>query len=260
MTKILTLHTFRGGTGKTTLTATLAVLLAQSGKRVGVVDADILSPGLHVMFGRFQRSIVCTINDVLRNSCTLEQAVVDISTHLGQDEGIGGNGKLFLLPASTKSEEITRMYQSGYDADALIQILEAFGNGFNLDLLLVDTHTGLHENTLLLLSISSLMLILMRPDQQDYEGTWETIEVLRALGVSNILLVVNKVPTIFDRATVESQVQEKFPIPVAAVIPHADEMMILGSQEVFALRYPSHPITNMLRHIVSRYLEKFDGE
>jgi Mrp family chromosome partitioning ATPase len=37
-------HSFRGGTGKSNMTANVAALLAQSGKRVGVIDADIQSP------------------------------------------------------------------------------------------------------------------------------------------------------------------------------------------------------------------------
>jgi len=51
MAKIISIHSFRGGTGKSNVTANLAMLLAQSGRRVGVVDTDLQSPGLHVLFG-----------------------------------------------------------------------------------------------------------------------------------------------------------------------------------------------------------------
>ena len=46
--KIISVHSFRGGTGKSNATANLATLLALQGKRVGVVDTDIQSPGIHV--------------------------------------------------------------------------------------------------------------------------------------------------------------------------------------------------------------------
>ena len=51
MAKIVSIHSYRGGTGKSNLTANLAVCMAASGKRVAVVDTDIQSPGIHMLFG-----------------------------------------------------------------------------------------------------------------------------------------------------------------------------------------------------------------
>jgi septum site-determining protein MinD len=46
MSKIISVHSFRGGTGKSNTTANIAALLAMDGARVGVVDTDIaISPG-----------------------------------------------------------------------------------------------------------------------------------------------------------------------------------------------------------------------
>ena len=41
MPKIISIHSFRGGTGKSNVTANFAMLLAQSGGRVGVVGTDL---------------------------------------------------------------------------------------------------------------------------------------------------------------------------------------------------------------------------
>jgi len=51
MSRVISIHSFRGGTGKSNTTANLTGLLAQMGYRVGVVDTDIQSPGIHVIFG-----------------------------------------------------------------------------------------------------------------------------------------------------------------------------------------------------------------
>ena len=48
---IISVHSFRGGTGKSNTTANLAALLALRGMRVGVADTDLQSPGIHVLFG-----------------------------------------------------------------------------------------------------------------------------------------------------------------------------------------------------------------
>ena len=50
MTQIIAVHSFRGGTGKSNLTANLATSLGLNGKRVAVLDTDLASPGIHVLF------------------------------------------------------------------------------------------------------------------------------------------------------------------------------------------------------------------
>ncbi|MCB0036300.1 MAG: P-loop NTPase, partial [Anaerolineales bacterium] len=46
MTQIISVHSFRGGTGKSNTTANLAALIMRQGKRVGIIDTDIQSPGI----------------------------------------------------------------------------------------------------------------------------------------------------------------------------------------------------------------------
>ena len=65
MAPILSIHSFRGGTGKSNLAANVATLLAAEGRRIGVVDADIQSPGIHVLFGMSQDAMRRSLNDYL---------------------------------------------------------------------------------------------------------------------------------------------------------------------------------------------------
>src|SRR5688572_22233273 len=46
-----------------------------------------------------------------------------------------------------------------------------------LDLLPIDTHPGFDEETLLTIAISDTLLIVLRPDKQDYHGTAVLVEV-----------------------------------------------------------------------------------
>ena len=47
----------------------------------------------------------------------------------------------------------------------------------SLDYLLIDTHPGLNEETLLSIAISDSLVIILRPDQQDFQGTSVTVDV-----------------------------------------------------------------------------------
>jgi septum site-determining protein MinD len=51
MARIVSVHSFRGGAGKSNTTANIAFVLAARGQRVRVIDTDIQSPGIHVLFG-----------------------------------------------------------------------------------------------------------------------------------------------------------------------------------------------------------------
>jgi MinD-like ATPase involved in chromosome partitioning or flagellar assembly len=120
-----------------------------------------------------------------------------------------------------------------------------------LDVLLIDTHPGLNEETLLSIAISDALAIILRPDQQDYQGTSVTVEVARKLGVPRMVLVVNKLPEVFDRDAVKARVESAYNCEVAAVVPHSDDLMALASSGVFALRYPDDPISATLKQLAA---------
>ena len=63
MATIVSVHSIRGGTGKSNTTANIAAVLASQGKRVGVIDGDIQSPGIHTIFGLSGSDVTTTLND-----------------------------------------------------------------------------------------------------------------------------------------------------------------------------------------------------
>jgi septum site-determining protein MinD len=245
MASIVSIHSFRGGTGKSNTTANLAAVLAEQGRRVGVIDTDIQSPGIHVLFGIAGEQIAASLNDYLWHGRDISDAAHDVTPP-------GAKGKVFLIPSSIKPGEITRVLREGYDAQRLTQGLRRLVDDLRLDVLMIDTHPGLNEETLLSLVISHALIVVMRPDQQDYEGTGITVKVAQGLGVPRMLLVVNKTPQILDTETVRQRVEQAYGCEVAAVLPHSDEMMNLASEGIFAVRYPDHSLTALYRQIAGR--------
>jgi septum site-determining protein MinD len=248
MSRIVSVHSFRGGTGKSNTTANLAALIASQGQRVGVVDTDIASPGIHVLFGLEEGKMVHSLNDYLWGKCAIEQTAHDVTANAGN----GIRGRVFLVPSSIKAGEIARVLRDGYDVGLLNDGFQNLIQTLDLDVLMIDTHPGLNEETLLSIAISDLLLIILRPDQQDYQGTGVTVEVARKLSVPQMMLVVNKVPAVFSEAEVKARVERAYQVEVAAVLPHSDEMMVLASAGVFATRYPDHPVTATLKQMVKR--------
>lgn len=245
MARVISVHSFRGGTGKSNTSANIATLLAAQGYRVGIVDTDIQSPGIHVLFGMREQDMVYALNDYLWGKCDITQAAYDVTPFLGKLPG-----SVLLVPSSLKAGEIARILREGYDVGLLNDGFEAMIDGLNLDFLIIDTHPGLNEETLLSIAISDALLIVMRPDQQDFQGTGVTVEVARKLGVPSMFLLVNKVPASFNANDVRKRVEKTYNCPVAAVLPHSEEMMVLASAGVFALHYPDHSITQSLKDVV----------
>ena len=247
MSKIVAIHSFRGGTGKSNTAANLAVLLAAANHRVGVIDTDIQSPGIHVLFGLDESTMTHSLNDYLWGKCAIEQAALNVTPRLKANL----SGQVFLIPASINAGEIARVLREGYDVSMLNDGLHQLVQTLKLDVLLIDTHPGLNEETLLSIAISHALAVVMRPDQQDYQGTSVTVEVARKLRVPRMVLIVNKVPEVFDAAEVRQRVEQTYNCEVAAVLPHSDEMMALASADIFALRYPEHPVTTAYKQVMA---------
>jgi MinD-like ATPase involved in chromosome partitioning or flagellar assembly len=250
MAKIVSIHSFRGGTGKSNLTANLAATLASRGQRVAVIDTDIQSPGIHALFGLDEDRIKRALNDYLRGTCRIEETALDVSDQLGAQRAAGG--ALFLVPSSIRAGEITRILREGYDVGRLNDGFSELVRQLRLDHLVIDTHTGLNEETLLSMTISDVLLLVLRPDRQDFQGTAVAVDVARKLEVPSMYLVVNKAPAAYDAAALRQQVESAYKVPVAAYMEQSDEMLQLGSASLFCVRYPEHGYTREVEALATR--------
>ena len=247
MVTIISVHSFRGGTGKSNTVASLAVLMAERGKRVGVIDTDIQSPGIHVLFGLRADDITVSLNDYLWGRVSITETARPVY------ESSNG-GTVYLIPASMKTNEIVQVLRQGYDIRRLTEALGELTQTLGLDAIFIDTHPGLNEETLFALAISTAVIMVLRPDQQDYEGTGIAVEVARSLEVPRLMLILNKAPATLDASAVAASLERTFKCEVAAVLPHSDRMMELGSDDVFAKKFPSHRITQSLAAVVESLL------
>ncbi len=194
-----------------------------------------------------------TLNDYLWHRCQIEEAAYNVSAHtLGADNPPDGPGQLFLIPSSLRTGEIARILREGYDVSRLTDGFRDLLERLKLDYLFIDTHPGVNEETLLSIAVSDSLVLLVRPDQQDLQGTAVTIELARKLDVADMFVVINKAPPDMDPAQLATQVQQLFNTPVVATLPLSLEMARVASTDLFCNRFPNHSMTEQFKAIVRR--------
>ncbi|NIM44479.1 MAG: P-loop NTPase [Nitrososphaeria archaeon] len=248
MGKKIVVHSFKGGTGKSNLTANIATALTKMGKTIAVVDSDIKSPGLHFIFNIPDEKMEWKLNDYLWGKCEIGDTVVEL-TSLGE--------KLFFIPASLKAGEILKILRDGYEVAQFNTGLSRLIDELDLDYLFVDTHPGLDEDTLLAIAASDLLLLLMRPDKQDYTGTAVSLEVAARLEKPTYI-IVNKIPSIFNLDEVVGEVKDAYLKPVLGAIPFYEEVSAAASGKVFILSNPLHDFSKCINEITEQFLKIFE--
>lgn len=166
MTKVIAVHSFKGGTGKTTLTANIASTLAMN-HRVGVMDLDLSGPGLHVIFGLRKGEVKATLTDIFLGDANPSDVVIDLTPRFPRLKG----GGLYFCPASNKVEDMLRLLKAGLEVNLFQDTLQKVGEMFNLDYIIVDTHPGVENDTVLAMGCCDALVLVSRVDQQDLFGT-----------------------------------------------------------------------------------------
>ncbi|MFO1540554.1 MAG: MinD/ParA family protein [Chloroflexota bacterium] len=251
MSKIVAVHSFRGGTGKSNTTANVAAQLAAGGARVAIVDTDIQSPGIHVLFGMDERPSP-TLNDVVWGKARIVDAAHDVTARVTQHAPVAEGGALYLVPSSIRPGDIARVLRDGYDVATLNDALRELGRELKLDYLFIDTHPGMNEETLLSMTIGDVLIIILRPDRQDFQGTAVTVDVARRLDVPHLFLVLNKVPEGIDHDDLRAQMTAAYGAETIAILPLSEIMVRNASADLVAIAVPDHPWSAQIRAIAAR--------
>jgi MinD-like ATPase involved in chromosome partitioning or flagellar assembly len=255
MGKIVSIHSYRGGTGKSNLTANLAYQAACTGLRIAVIDSDLQSPGVHMILGLDRTRISNTLTDFVAGRCELEDAAYDMTEDLGIT-----SGALYLLPCSMKLESIMTVLDQGYDVARLNKEFVGLIDALSLDFLLVDTHPGLNKETMLTTAISHGLVILIRPDRQDFHGTAVLVELAKRLGVPNILMVANKVTRNMNVDEVRERVHQTFGYEVVGILPLDEQMASLGSRGLFTRKWPDHPLSQEIKSVTDLVIKRMQQD
>jgi septum site-determining protein MinD len=251
VTRTIAIHSHSGGTGKSTFAANLGTVLATEGLRVCLVDTDVQAPGLHVLLGLREEDLGCTLSDFLLGDCEIDEAVHDLGDRLPE----GATGSLAVVPSRLNSQVITALVGGGYDAGLLDEGLRMLEAKLTPDVLILDTQAGMNNETMVALTAADTVMILLRADEQDFQGAPITTSAAQRMTSPHTVLLVNMVSSTDDPEHARAAAEEAYGCPVTAVLPHSPKLAELASRSVFVLEYPDHPHTEQLRLLAKRLLD-----
>ncbi len=245
MAHIITVNAFHQGAGVSTLAANLAVVLAQRGQRVGLVDACISAPTQQMLFDISDSALPPTFNDFLVGRCDL----VDAARALPQDTLLLKQGELFLVPADSDWGRIQHALQAPCGVEVLGPGFLRLADELRLDSLVIDSEGDLGESVLASMAMSDHVLAVAQLDQQYYKGLGVALGLAGQLDIPHKSLVVNLASPSFEPETVRQTIEQRYGWSVAGIVPYCDELSALCSSAIFVVRYPNHPVSTIFRQI-----------
>ena len=248
MSKKIAIHSYKQGVGRTSLLAHLATMLAVRGRRVCIIDSLSEFPGLHYFFGISNSDIrhLTSYNEYAAGKCSLRQAVHEVTAGLPAPVA----GQIFLVPSN--SIDNSRARYEGVDSEQFNAFIDGLDAELNPDFLLADAGYSISELNLLSVAYSDLLLLAMRPDQQDFQGTAVMLEVARKLGLTNIRLIVNQAPAGLDYQKLQAHVEKIYNCPLAAILPFIGDLWAIDGPGQLDLLDPEHPFPPRLARLVTQ--------
>src|SRR5512135_953110 len=219
MGKIIAVHSYKGGTGKTLMSVNLATTFAKQGKKVVLFDLDFRAPSLFAILNTPDGQ--CWLNDYLNGSCDIDRVLIDMS------ETIPGNGKFFVGLASPATEAIRDMSAKDrkWEMRALGRLLSlrnSLVNEKGFDYIVFDTSPGLQYSSINAIVTADFVVVATTSDRSDVDGTRRMLRELYNLFEKKTGLVINKVldgSSLSKRQEMAKKVREIYQVPLLGLVP-----------------------------------------
>jgi septum site-determining protein MinD len=253
MGKIVAVHSYKGGTGKTLISINLAVTLAKHGKKVCLMDLDFRAPSLSTLLNIDK--VEYWLNDYLNGVCEIDKVLIDLSTK------IGSQGKFFVGLANPSVEAIRDMSSKDrkWEMRALGRLLSlrnSLLNANGFDYIIFDTSPGLQYSSINAIVSADLVIVATTLDNSDVEGTKRMLRDLYDLFEKKTELVLNKV--MYDdalrsgRDRLQALVKDIYQVPLLGVIPCFCDISRAEGKIIFVHEKPEHPFTRILEDIAGK--------
>jgi chromosome partitioning protein len=289
-TKCIAFHSYKGGTGKTTIASNCAALLAKKGFKVALLDLDVYAPSLLAYFNRQPRK---WLNDYLLANAEVEEVMTDVTDIIQDynkkyDNSAQIQGKLWIGFCSVKKEEIYKI-ESGTSENSksqlrrFILLRDNLIRDYDFDFVIIDTSPGIRYWSINALAVADTLFLTLKMGDIDVEGTKrlasEIYGSLTKYGTKSFLLFnrvagycvpthepqhsdhgstinENVVLEGYGTSNAESILSKDTKMDVISAIPCYCDIQFSRKEFLTALRYPTHPFTKEMEMLTNAMATK----
>jgi chromosome partitioning protein len=250
--KTVAFHSYKGGTGKTTLITNVAASFASKGYNVCLLDFDLYAPSLSTYFRKKPSTY---LNDLLNGQAEIDDILHDLTSELEM------KGKFLVGFSSPRKEDVNEIevkHDSKWQLQALRRFLAAkkeLFEKYQLDYLFLDTSPGIRYWSINTLATADYLFLLMKDSDMDIEGTRKMIndiyDSLSRFG-SKYYIILNKVPgaTVNTASADEkawiAELERVVGAQVVGSIPCYCDIQFSRHEFLFSTKQPNHPFSTRL--------------
>ena len=252
MKKIIAVHSYKGGTGKTSLSVNLAASLAKRGRKVAILDLDFRAPSLFSIL-KMENSTVW-LNDYLNGASTINKILQETNKQ------IDNNGKLFAGLANPSTEAIRDMSAKDrkWEMRALGRLLSLRNSLLkeqDFDYIVFDTSPGLQYSSINAIVAADLVVVATTGDRSDVDGTSRMLRELYNLFEKKTGVVINKVLDAnlnSKKEELNKRAKDIYQVPLLGLVPCFCEVLKAQGNLIFVQDRPKHPFTKIMDEIATR--------
>ena len=240
MGKVFVVTSGKGGVGKTTATANIGAGLAQQGKKVLLIDADIGLRNLDLIMG-LENRIVFNIVDVLGGKCrTYKQALV-------KDKK---NEHLFLLAADQSKEK------DAINPEQMKRLCATLREDF--DFIVIDSPAGIEQGFKNAIAGSDEAIIVTNPEVSAVRDADRIIGLLEAEEKFNPRIVINRYKKEMVRKNQMlsvTDVKEILGLEILGIVPEDEKIIRASNKGEPAVMDKTSKAGMAYKRIVSRIID-----
>lgn len=247
MARIIVITSGKGGVGKTTTAAALAMGLAQRGNRTAVIDFDVGLRNLDLIMG-CERRVVYDFVNVIQGDAKLSQALI-------KDKNCDN---LYVLPAS-QTRDKDALTEEGVET-----ILKDLAHqGF--EYIVCDSPAGIEHGAIMALTFADEAIIVTNPEVSSVRDSDRILGILQSKSrraienrepVKEHLLVTRYAPkrAVEGEMLTYTDIQELLRIPLLGVIPESEAVLQASNQGLPAIHQKGTPVAEAYQDAIARFL------
>ncbi|GBF36821.1 cell division ATPase MinD [Methanofervidicoccus abyssi] len=225
----------KGGTGKTTIAANLAVALAKFRRDVIVLDADIAMANLELVLGVEGKGK--TLNDVLAGRASIEEAIYE------------GPAGVKVVPAGISLDAFRKARP-----EKLEEVLKKLHD--MAEIIIIDCPAGIGREALTAISASEHLILVVNPEISSISDALKVIAIARRLDTNVLGAIINR--TMKEDSELSSKaIATILEVPVLGVVPEDPNVRKCAAFGVpIVIRYPDSPASQAIMEIAAKLIGK----